>query len=169
MQGGLELDETVILDEDEEVVLQKLITQYEEDKEYPNILFKYVDNKRMKDATKKVNKAARKIVTNNISETNRLLRAVAWCTAEVLQLKERKKEKKEPWWKMRLQKNIDELRRDLSKLERSTKVQTNSSERNQSNRGKIQGEGEGSESSDRRTKTTNCCKGRENQEIQQQK
>ena len=58
------------------------------------------------------------IQTKDISETNRLLYTTAVVVTERLGIKPgRKKATKEPWWKRRLQGQVDQLRKDLSLLE----------------------------------------------------
>ena len=87
------LDGTINLNQEEKQILDKLLKHYERDKPPPNIFFKYVDKKKMKEAVGKINKVAKKVTTNNITDTNRLLRAITWCTADILDLKERGKSK----------------------------------------------------------------------------
>lgn len=54
---------------------------------------------------------------NNITETNNLIYACAAVVTERLGIWPwRKEENKEPWWKRRLQGQINEQRKDLSKL-----------------------------------------------------
>ena len=56
--------------------------------------------------------------TRGITETNRLLYAIAVVVTERLGTKPtRKRETKEPWWKRRLKGQLDQLWKDLSRLE----------------------------------------------------
>ena len=65
-----------------------------------------------------VEEVAAQIQTKDISETNRLLYATAVVVTERLGIKPgKKKATKEPWWKRRLQGQVDQLRKDLSRLE----------------------------------------------------
>jgi hypothetical protein len=66
-----------------------------------------------------VNGLIHNLVSENITETNRLLYFSAFVVAERLgMIKKRKggpkKEKKEPWWKRRLKKKLNDWRRDVA-------------------------------------------------------
>ena len=65
----------------------------------------------MKAEVGKVNKAIKRIRTNNINELNSLLYAAAYLTTERMEmLKERKgKRTKEPFWKRRIKRNLLKL------------------------------------------------------------
>ena len=65
----------------------------------------------MKAEVGKVNKAIKRIRTNNINELNSLLYAAAYVTTERMEmLKERKgKRTKEPFWKRRIKRNLLKL------------------------------------------------------------
>ncbi|CAH3143021.1 unnamed protein product, partial [Porites lobata] len=63
----------------------------------------------------RLKEVAAQIQTNDISETNRVLHATAVVVTERLGLKPgKKKATKEPWWKRRLQGQVDQLRKNLS-------------------------------------------------------
>ena len=71
--------------------------------------------------TNKVNSVAKYIVTDNITECNNLLYAVAYVVSDRLGKvgKGRKKpQQKEPMWKRRIENNIKKWRYDLSKKTR---------------------------------------------------
>ena len=60
------------------------------------------------------------IKTSNITETNRLLKAVGLYVAERLGIGNEKRGKRngEPWWKRRIERVIKRLRKDIGVLER---------------------------------------------------
>ena len=69
-----------------------------------------------------LNYVVSRIPTSNLTETNRLMYAVAIVASEELGFKVRqvpgiKRKSQQPMWKMRLQRKIDELRRETSQLE----------------------------------------------------
>ena len=78
---------------------------------------KGVECKKLKDITEKVNSIIRKIATNTIGETNRLIYAGAGVIRAELGIKsERNKHRKEPGWKTKLEKENE------NKKTRSIKV-----------------------------------------------
>ena len=61
---------------------------------------------------------AAQIQTKDILETNRLLYATAVVVTEIIGIKPgKKKETREPWWKKTLQGQVDQMRKELSRLE----------------------------------------------------
>ena len=82
--------------------------------------FKKVDKSRVDEETKRVNSVLKYIETKSISETNKLLKAVSICVAERLGIKNKRGSKRnnEPWWKRRIENDIDILRKDIAILER---------------------------------------------------
>ena len=69
-----------------------------ETKEY--LPFKKVDERNLRDGTKKVNAVIRHIKTDDVTQTNKLAMAAAlWVTKEVGVKKGKIGEHKEPWWK----------------------------------------------------------------------
>lgn len=79
---------------------------------------KKIAKQRIREDLQVVEEVAAQIQTKDISETNRLLHATAVVVNERLDLKPgKKKATKEPWWKRRLQGQVDQLRKDLSRLE----------------------------------------------------
>ena len=81
--------------------------------------FNKVDQRRLRDVTKKVNAVMRHIKTDGVTQTNKLAVAAAlWIAKEVGVKKGKIGEKKEPWWKRRIENDITNLRRDINRLER---------------------------------------------------
>ena len=78
-----------------------------------------VNTKELKETVELVNTVIHSVITNSITEMNNLLYAGAYMVAEKLgkMKKNRTNEKqKEPWWKRRIQANIAEWRKDVSRL-----------------------------------------------------
>ena len=78
---------------------------------------KDVERKKLRDITE-VNCIIKRIATNTIGETNRLIYAGARVIrAELGMESERNKHRKEPGWKTRLEMKLKEKRKDLSRLD----------------------------------------------------
>ena len=104
-------DERLIIDQ-----LKALIIRNETEVYLP---FKKVDQRKLRDVTKKVNAVIRHIETDDVTQTNKLAMAAApWVAKEVGVKKGKIVQKKEPWWKRRIEKDITNLRRDINKLKR---------------------------------------------------
>ena len=69
---------------------------------------------------RKVNKVLKYIETSNITETNRLLKAVSMLVVERIGIKKKNTAKinTEPWWKRRIVNDIKQIQKDLAILER---------------------------------------------------
>ena len=89
-------DERLIIDQ-----LKALIIRNETEVYLP---FKKVDQRKLRDVTKKVNAVIRHIETDDVTQTNKLAMAAAlWVAKEVGVKKGKIGEKKEPWWKRRIE------------------------------------------------------------------
>ena len=98
-------------------MLSRLCEIYKENEDPPNVNFKYIDNRKLNGEIGKVNSILEKIKTNDITSTNRLLVACTRLITERLWMKEGEKKRMEtPRWKRRLEQDVAELRRSLSKL-----------------------------------------------------
>ena len=88
-------------------------------------LLKKVDRSKLNNVMKKVDRVVQYIVTNSITETNKLIKAASVYVAKELGLKEQRKDAKktEPWWKRRIKGDIKVLKRDINILERKRKDQ----------------------------------------------
>ena len=59
------------------------------------------------------------VQTSNIIEDNKLVKCAALVNTQLLQIKEIKnKKKEEPFWKRRVESNINAIRKDVSLIER---------------------------------------------------
>ena len=73
---------------------------------------------RIKEELRTVEEVAVLLPTRDIMETNRLLYAIAVVVTKRLGIKPtRRRETKEPWWERRLKGQLDQLRKDLGRLE----------------------------------------------------
>ena len=66
--------------------------------------------------TNKVNEALKYIQTENISQINTLILAGANVVADQLNVKFKKRKNDKPWWKRRIENQIADIRRDISKI-----------------------------------------------------
>ena len=72
--------------------------------------FKKVDQRKLRDVTKKVNAVMRYIETDGVTETSKLAMSAALQVAKVVGVKKGKiGEKKEPWWKSRIESDTNNL------------------------------------------------------------
>ena len=82
--------------------------------------------RRIREKLRTVEEVAVLIPTKDITNTNRLLYSITVVVTERLAIKPtKKKETKEPWWKRRLQGQLDQLRKDLSRLEQIRRNECN--------------------------------------------
>ena len=74
--------------------------------------FRKVNKIRVVEETRKVNKVLKYIATSNITETNRLLKAVSMLVAERIGIKKKNttKRNEEPWWKRRIVNDIKQIK-----------------------------------------------------------
>ena len=110
--------ETKITDE-ERLIIDELKALMITNKTQVNLPFKKVDQRKLREVTKKVNEVIRHIKIDDVTQTNKLAMAAAfWVAKEVGVKKGKIGEKKEPWWKKRIESVITNLRRDINRLER---------------------------------------------------
>ena len=89
-----------------------------------NISFRHISQKKLRDLTINMNSVLKYIETNDAIETNDLINAVAVYVTQRLGLRQRQSiEPREPFWKRRIQKDINELRKTVSTLDRYDKGQ----------------------------------------------
>ena len=116
--------ETKITDEERLIIdeLKALMIRNEAEEYLP---FQKVDQTKLRYVTKKVNAVIRHIETDDVTQTNKLAMATAlWVAKEVGVKKDKIGEKKEPWWKRRIESDITNLRRDINRLERERRGET---------------------------------------------
>ena len=107
-----------LLNEEDKKIMQRIREIFNSNADIVIPSLKTVPKVKVNEETKKVNSLIGNFSTKNITETNKLMCAAAFVVAERLgkTLKKKKTEKKEPWWKRRIEKNIIDWRKDLSKL-----------------------------------------------------
>ena len=116
--------ETKITDE-ERLIIDELKALMITNKTQVNLPFKKVDQRKLREVTKKVNEVIRHIKIDDVTQTNKLAMAAAfWVAKEVGVKKGKIGEKKEPWWKKRIESDITNLRRDINRLERERRGET---------------------------------------------
>ena len=106
------------IDEEDIRDMQEIWDQMEMDEMPPNL--RHVEKKKLKIEISKTNAILELMNTSNITDTNKLLRAAACVVAKHMGFmkKKQKKADKEPWWKKRIKKKIDTMRKEVSRLER---------------------------------------------------
>ena len=106
--------------EEEKVMVRRIVELMNNTEEEVDCDFKEVDKSRVDEETRRVNSVLKYIETKSISETNKLLKAVIIYVAERLGIKNKRGSKRnnEPWWKRRIENDIDILRKDIAILER---------------------------------------------------
>ena len=105
----------------EELEMIKIICELSKKKEkIINVSFRKADRKKLREITSNVNKVLKHIMTNYVIETNDLINAVY--VSQRLGLKQREdRVSQEPFWKRRIQRDINELRKTVGKLDRYAK------------------------------------------------
>ena len=106
--------------EEEEEIARRIVELMNNMKEEGACDFKKVDKSRVDEETRRFNSVLKYIDTKNLSETNKLLKAVSIYVAERLGIKNKRglKRNNEPWWKRRIENDINRLRKDIAVLER---------------------------------------------------
>ena len=109
--------ERLIIDELKPLMIRNKTEEY--------LPFKKVDQRKLRDITKKVNAVIRHIETDDVTQTNKRAKAAALSIAKAVGVKKCKiGEKKEPWWKRRTESDITNLGRDINRLERGRRGET---------------------------------------------
>ena len=106
--------------EEEEEIARRIVELMNNMEEEGACDFKKVDKSRVDEETRRVNSVLKYIDTKNLSETNKLLKAVSIYVAERLGIKNKRglKRNNEPWWKRRIENDINRFRKDIAVLER---------------------------------------------------
>ena len=86
------------------------------------INLKNFDRKKVREKTEIVKKVISKITTNNITETNLLIRAGASVANDLVGAKKVGRPNEIPWWKRRIQNQTAMMRSDISKLKEWEKL-----------------------------------------------
>ena len=102
-------------------IVQMILSEMEnqEQQKPPNL--RNIERSRLRKVAEELNGVICYINTTSITETNRLLVAAANVAAKRVGFKvSEKKERVDPWWKRRIQQKINDIRKDISRLERRT-------------------------------------------------
>ena len=106
--------------EEEKIMIKNIVEIAEHNLEEEVNGFKKVDKNLLQDWTMKINAILKGIKYENITETNRLIRACAIFVGRKVGLKPKQRRGnpvKEPWWKRQIQQSIQELRKHINILE----------------------------------------------------
>ena len=108
----------------EEVQLAKEMLENFKNGEEPPTNLRNIERKRLKEKVDKVNKVLAFIETKDITHTNELLLAAGRVVAKRLGVKPKQRSRGSvPWWKKRLEGQVTQLRKDISRLERMKSVE----------------------------------------------
>ena len=121
IRQGTDGSSNILIGEDMTEEMKQIVNEIAKlmktDEAPPNL--RHVERKKLNEEAKKVNEALQYIQTGNITHTNKLLKAAGCLVAMRLGIKKKKEMvTKEPWWKRRIKRKIETLRKDLSRLER---------------------------------------------------
>ena len=112
------------IDEETHRIIDKLNDIITSNRNADGISVKKIDMKILKQTTAKVNRVIELIETNNITQTNNLLKDSGVWVADQLGLKKYEGgKKKDPWRKRRIEGDIKHLKKDINILERVKKDQ----------------------------------------------
>ena len=112
-EDAFQLKEGAELNEEEMKILEKLREILKEDKVERLLSLRIVEKSKLMKTVKIVNNLIGKIQARNITETNKLIYAGAYAVSDMVGMIKPKTEKKEPWWKRRLEGQVKQMRRDL--------------------------------------------------------
>ena len=113
---GYRLTEDV--SEDQQEIITILKKKLEDVGQLKPVNLRSIYRRSLKEKTKRVNEVIGKLESETIGDTNNLLLAGVNVVADLIQTKEpRNKNEEGPWWKRRIQSQIDSLRKDISKLD----------------------------------------------------
>ena len=104
---------------EKQTILEKIVELMKEDNLPSPQNFRRIDRVILKEKTKLLDEVIDSVQTSNITEDNKLVKCGAFAITQLLGIKEIKNKKKEkPFWKRRIQSNINALRKDVSLTER---------------------------------------------------
>ena len=107
-------DETSLIEE-EKLLMEKLKEFGGQQRERLPTL-KGVDSKKLKEAVNKVNAVLGKVQVKDITHVNDLIYGGAALVTEVVGMRRKRKENKEPWWRRRLEDQVRQLNKDLGRI-----------------------------------------------------
>ena len=105
-------------------MIEEIVQLMRSEKIYNTRALQHVNTNIFSEWVGKVNKIIGKIRAENVTETNRLIGAVALYVSHKVGLKTGKQKRdvrKEPWWKRRIHGAIKELRKQVNILQRNSR------------------------------------------------
>ena len=110
------IEETV--NDEEEEILNLIKEKMENPSSLESIKVRAMDRKKVKEKLEIVNKVIDKVISKDITDTNPIILAAANVVADLVGMKKGKKKNETPMWKKRLLRQIAEIRKDVSRLEK---------------------------------------------------
>ena len=105
---------------EEEIKIMRMMQEKlsKEEMQQPMSL-RFIDRKKLKEKTLQVDKIIPYLGTNNLFQCNKILKAAGCVVERLVGVKKKRitRGKTEPWWKKRLINQINELRKEIGKLE----------------------------------------------------
>ena len=105
---------------EEEIKIMRMMQEElsKEEMQQPMSL-RFIDRKKLKEKTLQVDKIIPYLGTNNLFQCNKILKAAGFVVERLVGVKKKRitRGKTEPWWKKRLINQINELRKEIGKLE----------------------------------------------------
>ena len=114
--SGFDIDET--LSDEEKKILNLIKKKMEKHNELESVNLRAMDRRKVKEKLNIVNRVLDKIKSRDITETNQIILAAANTVAELVGMKKGKKKMETPMWKKRLLRQIAEIRKDVSRVEK---------------------------------------------------
>ena len=115
--GRWHVELTDEITEGQQVILDMVKTKIKNPEELEEVNLRTAHRKKTREKTMLVNEVIDRIRVENSSDTNLLVLAGANVVVDLLGIKKRKGTNQQPWWKRRMQAKIQNLRKDLIKLE----------------------------------------------------
>ena len=106
-----------VSDEDKEI-LNLIKEKMENHSSLESVNLRAMDRKKVKEKLEIVNEVIDKVVSRDITDTNRIILAAANVVADLVDMKKGKKKNETPMWKKRLLRQIAEIRKDVSRVEK---------------------------------------------------
>ena len=107
-------DETSLTEE--ERLLMKKIKDFSRQQRERLPPLRGVDSKKLKEVVSMVNAVLGKVQVNDITDVNDLMYGGAALVTEMVGMRRKRKEREEPWWRRRLEDQVRQLNKDLSRI-----------------------------------------------------
>ena len=105
------------MEEEDAALVDRLKVIRDKEEIMPSVNLRFIEFWKVRKETEKVNKILKYLPTSNITETRNLITAASLLVGELMGVKPTNRDnRKEPWWKKRIEGDITRLRSDLGRL-----------------------------------------------------